>query len=88
MEFKDLVFKQKKFSKEPNDLQCVVNFPNGYGASVIKGLYSYGGREGFYEIAVLMGGKLCYTTPITDDVLGYLTETQVTETLKAIEELP
>lgn len=33
--------------------QLVVFFRNGYGASVIQGPYSYGGREGLYELAIL-----------------------------------
>lgn len=47
------------------------HFPNGYGASVICNPHSYG-----LELAVLKcsGEKweLCYTSPITDDVVGYI----------------
>ena len=32
-------------------------------------------NKGLYEIAVLDStGDLCYSTPITDDVIGYATE--------------
>lgn len=52
-------------------------YPNGYGVSIISNEYSYGGRQGLYELAVLVGDRhdfeVCYDTPITDDVLGYLT---------------
>lgn len=45
---------------------------------------TYGGRSGLYELAVLNGtqakSELCYTTPITGDVLGYLTPEEVVET--------
>jgi hypothetical protein len=51
-----------------------VSFPNGYTASIIRTQYSYGGEEGLYEVAVIDAeGQLDYTTPITDDVIGYLT---------------
>jgi len=71
--------------------QARVFFPNGYGASVIQGTYTYGGRDGLYEMAILKGGpddwSLTYDTPITDDVLGYLSEIEVSSYLKEICEL-
>ena len=66
-------------------------FPNGYGVSVIIGSFSYGGDEGLYECAVLKGkegdSKLCYDTPITNDVIGYCDEDKVTEIMKQIQDL-
>ena len=62
-------------------------FKNGYGASVIKSLYSRGGPEGFYELAVLKNGEIIYNTPITNDVVGWLDKNDVAELLKQIEEL-
>jgi len=63
-------------------------FPNGYGASVIKNSVSYGGKSGLYELAVLnKDGKIIYDTPITDDVLGYLTLLDVTKHLKEVKNL-
>lgn len=69
--------------KEPkNDAQFVnyhVNFPNGYGASLIKHPGSYGFGNDLWELAVRKYNKtrgrwyLCYDTPITDDVIGDLT---------------
>lgn len=50
-----------------------VTFDNGYGMSIIRGLYSYGGTEGKFEIAVLgADGDMDYSTPIADDVIGHL----------------
>ena len=53
--------------------QAIYRFANGFGASVIKNSYSYGGM---WELAVLkwIDGKshLVYDTEITDDVVGYL----------------
>lgn len=72
--------------------QVLHRFENGYGASVIQGPYSYGGGEGLYELGVIVweGEKygLTYDTPITDDVLGYLTPEEVDEALSRIEALP
>ena len=63
-------------------------FDNGYGASVVKHDSSYGGKQGLYEIAVLDStGDLCYSTPITDDVVGYAGKTTVYETLDRIKSL-
>jgi hypothetical protein len=83
--FNDLVFKQ--------DIQRGLNaakvmFDNGYGASVVVGPYTYGGEDGLYELAVLgSDGKLCYDTPVTDDVEGYLSEDDVTKLLEQIQKL-
>lgn len=65
--------------------QWKYDFPNGYGASVIND--GYGGESGLYEVGVFHGGHLTYKTPITDDVLGYLTAEQVSEALDAIAAL-
>jgi hypothetical protein len=61
-------------------------FSNGYGASVIRNSASYGNEEGLWEMAVLgTAGKIDYTTSITDDVLGYLTEDDVQNILEQIK---
>lgn len=63
-------------------------FDNGYGISVVRHRYSYGGPSGLYEIAVLdSDGNLTYNTPITNDVIGYLTPKEVTEFMVKIQEL-
>jgi len=68
-----------------------VFFQNGYGASVVKHQYSYGGPEGLYELAVLRGNEdeweLTYDTSITCDVLGHLIEEEVESYLNQIEAL-
>ena len=64
-----------------------VNFPNGYGASVIMGDFSYGGNRGLYELAVLKSDDICYDTPIASDVIGYLTRDEVSDVMRRIQEL-
>jgi hypothetical protein len=67
-------------------------FGNGYGASVISNVWSLGGMDGLYELAVLEGDEkksnICYSTPITDDVIGYLTWEEVAKLLLQIQGLP
>ena len=67
--------------------QAIVSFPNGYGASIVRGSYTYGGDEGLYELAVLKDGHICYDTDITQDVIGWLNSDDVTRLLKLIEVL-
>lgn len=81
--------------KRNGGVQKIFKFENGYGASVVKNPYSYGGDEGLWELAVVLvyengeglSFELVYDTPITEDVLGWLTWEEVEETLKQIEEL-
>lgn len=68
--------------------QYIFKFKNGYGASVIRSRQSYGGPEGFYELAVLKDGKINYKTPITNDVIGWLDPDEVEELLDKIKALP
>lgn len=66
----------------------VYKFDNGFGASVVKHSGSYGSDKGLYEIAVLdSDGEMSYTTPITDDVIGYADEVKLYETLDRIKSL-
>lgn len=77
----------KETVKENNQIQKIYSFPNGYGASVIKGPYSYGGPDGKWELAVLKNDELCYDTPITDDVVGRLNDPEVDRLLRQISQL-
>lgn len=71
-------------------------FPNGYGASVIRSPYTYGGPE-LFEVAVLIHDKdrpddpcahiITYDTPITDEVIGDLDESAVSDILNKIKGL-
>ena len=64
------------------------SFQNGYKASVLTGPLFYSTAEHPYEIAVMYGGEIIYTTPITSDVCGYLTEENADKVLHDIEALP
>lgn len=92
-EFKDLLFKN-----HPNGFgfHSVMEFENGYGVSVVCGSFYYcSPREDLYaasmyetyEVAVLKDGELCYDTPITDDVLGYLTTEEVSSVMEQVQNL-
>lgn len=79
---------------DPNGLQKVYRFSNGYGASVVRSRYSYGNKEGKYELAVIQfdnqkndSWDLCYETHLTNDVLGWLTWDEVEKYLSEIEKL-
>lgn len=68
--------------------QRIYKFPNGYGASVIRHQGSYGFKNGLWELAVLdSSGDLCYSTPITNDVIGHLTDEEVILKLNEIRGL-
>jgi hypothetical protein len=65
-----------------------IKFENGYGASVVKTDYTYGGDKGLYELAVLDSeGNLTYATSVTDDVIGYLRPEDVTDVMAKIQQL-
>jgi hypothetical protein len=89
MTFQDLEFKEHPNISLGFDTQAIVLFDNGYGASVVTGECAYG----TYEIAVLKGrdpqnASICYTTPITDDVIGCDTQDEITKILQQVENLP
>ena len=83
--FKDLKFKQHPSA---DGIISRITFENGYGASVVRHEYSYGGKDGLYEAAVLdSDGELCYDTPVTNDVIGYLRDIDVTDVMEKIQQL-
>ena len=65
-------------------------FGNGYGSSVIRHSGSYGSDRGLYELAVINSktNRLHYTSPITGDVLGWLTLEDVQRINDEIAALP
>jgi len=83
--FKDLEF--KPYSTLTGGVYDHIIFDNGYGASIVRTPYSCGGKDGLYELAVLYNGEITYNTTITDNVLGHLSEDDVTFYLNQIENL-
>lgn len=74
-------------------IQKIYRFDNNRGASVIKHDGSYGGDIDLWELGVIrfyddtQDWHLDCTTPITEDVLGYLTWEDVEELLARISKL-
>ena len=89
--------REPHLEREPSGIggiQRLYQFINGYGASVVMNSFSYGGSNGTWELAVLkfnsthiLDFELTYDTPITNDVIGRLTEAEVDEYLDKIEAL-
>ncbi|WP_219617004.1 hypothetical protein [Pediococcus pentosaceus] len=69
-------------------LQNKYKFSNGYGASLIYTPFSYGLELAVIDFKSDPTGRIAYDTPITDDVLGYLTWEEAVEALVKIKELP
>jgi len=85
-----VTFQELEFQLHPMGMgkQCIVQYSNGYGASIVQGPHTYGGKDGLYELAVFgKDGEITYDTPITNDVLGYLSEAEVEKTLLDIKNL-
>lgn len=71
--------------------QFVFRCENDYGASVVMNRVSYGHEDGLWELGVIKFDRdewhLDYDTPITNDVIGYLTEKDVKRLLIEISKL-
>ncbi len=66
----------------------VYRFDNGFGASKVKHKFSYGGDMNLWEIAVLdNAGKVTYSTPVTADVRGHLSDDEAQAVLDQIAKL-
>ena len=76
-----------------NGVQKFYQFPNGYGASVIKHDYSYGNQLGLWEMGLLRfndegAHRLTTLEPYFEDgVIGYLDDTEVLKLLNWIKNI-
>lgn len=84
--FKDIEFKTNPMGAEFG-IVSRTKFDNGYEVSVVRSEHSYGGNKGLYELAIFKDGEICYDTPITDDVIGYLRPEDVTDVMERVEKL-
>ena len=83
--FKDLEFKPHSMG---DGIMSRLSFDNRYGVSVVRTSFTYGGKEGLYELAVLdEHGNLTYDTPVTNDVIGYLSEDEVSNIMEQVQKL-
>lgn len=94
----DNKYNNDKYSWIYGKQQWLFRFENNYGASVIKHWGSYGFEDDLFELAVikfnnhykkLYGNdfELVYDTPITNDVIGHLTNNDVLRYLHKIQRL-
>ena len=74
------------------DDQRVYRFPNGYGASVRRGEFTYGGKDNLYELAIVKFNsegpddfEIVYDTGISEYVIGYLGQEEVYSYLTKIK---
>jgi hypothetical protein len=85
--FEDLEF-DKLTDPFMSGVRSRMMFENGFGVSVVSHTYSYGGKDGLFEVAVLdEDGDLTYNTPVTNDVVGYLNPDEVTEIMEQVQNL-
>ena len=97
--FEDLVFKPHPNAKYAYSLpyplskqygnakQAIFNFANEYGVSVILGECYYSNGIDTYEVAILKDGQITYDTPVTNNVIGYLKSSEVSEIMSQVQEL-
>ena len=82
-------FKDLEFRPHPNHMggvQAIAEFDNGFGASIVKTPYTYGGKDGLYELAVFKDGQMHYDNAVANgDVVGYLREEDVTDAMLLIQ---
>ena len=96
--FKDLEFemhpilldaKSSQVTKEVfgNSKHAVMEFENGYSVSVIFGEQFYSNGIDTYEVAIIKDNHVCFDTPLTNNVLAYQNENEVTEIMRKVQEL-
>lgn len=83
----------------PDEVMCEglhMFFENGYGISIQRNPATYSNHETF-EVAVLHAPKvlanngdwrLCYRTPLTDDVMGYQTGDDIARSIALLAAMP
>jgi hypothetical protein len=81
--FKDLVFEELSMH---DGIGARMHFENGFGVSVVRHEFSYGGRDGLFELAVLKDNEIHYDNPVAGgDVVGYLRPEDVSDAMSLIQ---
>ena len=81
--FKDLVFEELSMH---DGIGARMHFENGFGVSVVRHEFSYGGRDGLFELAVLKDNEIHYDNPVAGgDVVGYLRPEDVSDAMLVIQ---
>jgi len=86
-------FKDLEFTQEYNVVKAICMFDNGYGISVAMGPFTKGGIAGLYQMTPLRfipqvnSAVNYFNSSVADDTMGHLTQDQVTEYMKLIQEL-
>lgn len=82
--FKDLEFTEH--FHHLGGMQARMDFHNGFGVSVVKSPFTYGGDKGLYELAVFKDGHIHYDNDIAKgDVVGYLRPEDVSDAMLVIQ---
>ena len=85
--FKGTPMNYDLFPEFKNCKHAIMNFPNGYGVSVVFGTPFYSNGIDTYEVAILYNDHITYSTNITDDVIGYVTEDEVSKIMEQVQNL-
>ena len=82
--FEDLIFK-----KHPNPMlngkQAIMDFPNGWGVSVIIGEDFKSNSVDTYEVAIRKDKKLNFDNELTQDVIGDVYDINVSEIMERVQ---
>tara|TARA_A100001388_G_scaffold211719_1_gene162211 strand:- start:618 stop:929 length:312 start_codon:yes stop_codon:yes gene_type:complete len=76
--FKDIKFKER--TEPRGGIQAILNYGK-YNLSIVRDRYSYGGKEGLYEIGAFLNNTMIELPGITeegDTVKGWLSEDDIT----------
>lgn len=73
----------------PGTDHMVVMFDNGFGASILRSEFTYGGPEGLFEIVVVLeDGTPSENDPVgKGEIIGWLTEADVITTAQKVSEI-
>jgi hypothetical protein len=68
--------------------QCMMFFGNGYGVSILLGDRFYSNGVDTYEVAIMDDYEnVCYSSGLTEDVLGHQSKEEVMEIIEIIANL-